>query len=72
MKNLTFFAQENFLYYEMRPDKMKNKHFLTIKVEMFQPWYRIHVSEDAKVGTVLLQIAATDEDSGEGGRIGYR
>ncbi|VDM52768.1 unnamed protein product [Angiostrongylus costaricensis] len=35
-------------------------------------WYRIHVSEDTVVGTVLLKMTATDDDGGENGRVGYR
>ncbi|KAJ1373971.1 hypothetical protein KIN20_036538 [Parelaphostrongylus tenuis] len=35
-------------------------------------WYRIHVSEDTVVGTVLLKLTATDDDGGENGRVGYR
>uniref|UniRef100_A0A7I4YD34 Cadherin domain protein n=1 Tax=Haemonchus contortus TaxID=6289 RepID=A0A7I4YD34_HAECO len=35
-------------------------------------WYRIHVSEDTKVGTVLLKLTATDDDGDENGKVGYR
>uniref|UniRef100_A0A0K0DCV8 Fat-like cadherin-related tumor suppressor homolog n=1 Tax=Angiostrongylus cantonensis TaxID=6313 RepID=A0A0K0DCV8_ANGCA len=35
-------------------------------------WYRIHVSEDTALGTVLLKMTATDDDGGENGRVGYR
>ncbi|KAK5966297.1 hypothetical protein GCK32_008888, partial [Trichostrongylus colubriformis] len=35
-------------------------------------WYRIHVSEDTKVGTVLMKLTATDDDGGENGKVGYR
>ncbi|KHJ77698.1 cadherin domain protein [Oesophagostomum dentatum] len=38
----------------------------------FQHWYRLHVSEDTKVGTVLLKLTATDDDGGDNARIGYR
>ncbi|VDO27944.1 unnamed protein product [Haemonchus placei] len=37
-----------------------------------QHWYRFHVSEDTKVGTVLLKLTATDDDGDENGKVGYR
>ncbi|KAK6741188.1 hypothetical protein RB195_009193 [Necator americanus] len=35
-------------------------------------WYRIHVSEDTKVGSVLLKLTATDDDGGDNAKVGYR
>uniref|UniRef100_A0A1I7XKI7 Cadherin domain-containing protein n=1 Tax=Heterorhabditis bacteriophora TaxID=37862 RepID=A0A1I7XKI7_HETBA len=36
------------------------------------PWYHIRLSEDAKIGEVLLQVSASDDDFAENGRVGYR
>ncbi|RCN26808.1 cadherin domain protein, partial [Ancylostoma caninum] len=42
------------------------------RIAYFQHWYRIHVSEDTKVGTVLLKLTATDDDGGDNAKVGYR
>ncbi|VDM79530.1 unnamed protein product [Strongylus vulgaris] len=35
-------------------------------------WYRLHVSEDTKFGTVLLKLSATDDDGGDNAKHWYR